>query len=54
MIGRLEVLALQIALVRDTTEPVLRRPAILLFAADHGIAMEGVSAHPRRSPGRWC
>lgn len=29
-----------------TTEPGVERPAVLVFAADHGVAAEGVSAYP--------
>ena len=46
-LGRLEELALQIGLVQQTTEPVLRHPCHLLFGADHGIEREGVSVSPR-------
>lgn len=46
-LGRLEELALQIALVQHTLSPELRHPCHLLFAADHGVEREGVSASPR-------
>ena len=46
-LGRLEDLARQVCLVQQRTDPVLSQPALLVFAADHGIATEGVSAYPQ-------
>ena len=45
-LGRLEALALQMALVQGSTHPRLQAPQLLVFAADHGIAAQGVSAYP--------
>jgi nicotinate-nucleotide--dimethylbenzimidazole phosphoribosyltransferase len=46
-LGRLEELAIQIGSLQQTLSPQLRRPTLLLFAADHGLANEGVSAYPQ-------
>lgn len=45
-LGQLETLARQVALVQQTLTPELRRPHLLVFAADHGIAQAGVSQYP--------
>lgn len=46
-LGKLEKLALQIGLVQKTLEPRLIRPAVLVFAGDHGVVAEGVSPYPQ-------
>ena len=45
-LGRLEDLALQLGLVQKNDVVTFQDPQIVVFAADHGIAAEGVSAYP--------
>lgn len=46
-LGALETLALQLGLIQRSESPVLQQPQMVVFAADHGIAAEGVSAYPQ-------
>lgn len=46
-LGRLEELALQVCMIQQTLSPSLNNPYNLLFAADHGIVEEKVSASPK-------
>lgn len=45
-LGQIEQLALQVALIQQRATPEVIDPALLVFAGDHGITEEGVSAYP--------
>jgi nicotinate-nucleotide--dimethylbenzimidazole phosphoribosyltransferase len=52
-LGRLEELALQVGLIQATEMPAIGRKAMLLFCADHGVAVEeGVSPYPPEVTGQ--
>ncbi len=46
-LGRIEALALQMALAQGTARPVADPARLFIFAGDHGIVAEGVSAWPQ-------
>ncbi len=46
-LGVVETVAMQIARIQDTLTPRLRSCRLTLFAGDHGITEEGVSAYPQ-------
>ena len=46
-LGRLEPLAAQLGLIQGATTVRIVDPAILVFAGDHGVVAEGVSAYPQ-------
>ena len=45
-LGRLEALAVQIGCILGTSSPRLDQPQLVVFAADHGLVAQGVSAYP--------
>jgi nicotinate-nucleotide--dimethylbenzimidazole phosphoribosyltransferase len=46
-LGVLERLAKQIGLVQETVSIAVDQPAIVVFAGDHGVVAEGISAYPQ-------
>ncbi|MBL1277651.1 MAG: nicotinate-nucleotide--dimethylbenzimidazole phosphoribosyltransferase [Ectothiorhodospiraceae bacterium] len=46
-LGRLESIAIRLAAMQKKEKPTLERVRIVVFAADHGIAEEGISAFPQ-------
>jgi nicotinate-nucleotide--dimethylbenzimidazole phosphoribosyltransferase len=46
-LGVLETLAKQLGLIQGTVAVTIAQPAILVFAGDHGVVAEGVSAYPQ-------
>jgi nicotinate-nucleotide--dimethylbenzimidazole phosphoribosyltransferase len=51
-LGRIEELACRIAAIRGTADPGRLAPVVVVCAADHGIAEEGVSAYPQEVTGQ--
>ena len=45
-LARLDQLAVWLAAWQGSSRPAVRRPAAVVFAADHGVAASGVSAYP--------
>jgi nicotinate-nucleotide--dimethylbenzimidazole phosphoribosyltransferase len=45
-LGRIELLALQLGQILGTTKPMLEQPQMVVFAGDHGLTAQGVSAFP--------
>ncbi|MBX3616456.1 nicotinate-nucleotide--dimethylbenzimidazole phosphoribosyltransferase [Nitrosomonas sp.] len=46
-LGRLEEVAIRLAAMQNTVKPDVKQVHITIFAGDHGIATEGVSAFPQ-------
>jgi len=45
-LGQIEDLAVQMSLIQNNLNPEIKRKNMFVFAADHGITEEGVSAYP--------
>lgn len=45
-LGRLEDVAVRMAMIQNSLNPAVRASQLVVFAADHGVAREGVSAFP--------
>jgi len=45
-LGELEPLAVRIGLIQNTLRPRFREPQLVLFASDHGLAVEGLPTAP--------
>ena len=48
-LGELEPLAVRLGLIQNTLKPRFRTPQIAIFAADHGLAVEGLEIDGRQS-----
>ena len=46
-LGRLETVAIHLAAMQNTVKPQIHQPHMLVFAGDHGIVAQGVSAFPQ-------
>ncbi len=46
-LGMLEKIGLQLCMIQNSAKPTIINPQIFVFAADHGIAAEGVSPYPQ-------
>jgi nicotinate-nucleotide--dimethylbenzimidazole phosphoribosyltransferase len=53
-LGTLEQLHVQLSAIQRTPLPVIDRPAVLIVAADHGVADSGVSAYPKQVTGEMA
>ncbi len=51
-LGRLEEVGARLAVIQGTLRPSVRRRRLLLFAGDHGVVAEGVSAYPQEVTAR--
>ncbi len=51
-LGMLERIAKQLSLVQNTLKPAITKKRVYVFASDHGVALEGVSAYPQEVTGQ--
>lgn len=51
-LGQLEMLAVRLAAMQARAKPVIQKPWIAIFAADHGVAAENISAFPQEVTGQ--
>jgi nicotinate-nucleotide--dimethylbenzimidazole phosphoribosyltransferase len=51
-LGELEPLAIRLGLIQNTLKPRFRAPQLLMFAADHGLAVDGVGTKQQQSTAR--
>jgi len=51
-LGKIEDLAVQMSVIQNDLNPQLKRKALFVFAGDHGVAEEGVSAFPAEVTGQ--
>lgn len=47
-LGRIEKLAVQLSTIQKTLDPTISYPRVFVFAGDHGVVEEGVSAFPAK------
>ena len=61
-LGDLETTAIQLASLQGTVHPKIQQPWITIFAGDHGVVEENISAYPQAVTRqmlakfcfRWC
>jgi nicotinate-nucleotide--dimethylbenzimidazole phosphoribosyltransferase len=51
-LGELEPLAVRVGLMQNSLKPAFATPQIVVFAADHGLAVEGIGTARQRSTGQ--
>ena len=49
--GELEPLAVQLGLIQNSLKPTFDEPQMVIFAGDHGLAVDGIGSDLRRSTG---